>query len=351
MRYKNPVYPCYFADPFVWKHRGRYYAVGTGPISEQASAGEGDFTTYKVGGKEMAIPLLVSSDLVNWKLHGGALEVPSFAVGAVFWAPEVAFDGNAFYLYYSFATEGLNHQIRVAASDKPEGPYKDAGGIMSQGEDCPFAIDAHAFRDDDGQWYLFYARDFLDVDSKARAGTALVMDRLIGMTKLAGETRTVLRAGRDWQRFQANRPMYGKVFDWHTLEGPCVRKHEGLYYCFYSGGCYQGEGYGVDYGIAARVTGPYSDTGNESGPRVLRTVPGHVIGPGHHSIVAGPDDKTEFIVYHAWDGKMTGRRMCIDPLIWTAKGPRCAGPSWEETVVSPARQADSRAVNQKSLLP
>jgi hypothetical protein len=30
-RYANPVYPSYFADPFAWKHGGRYYAIGTGP--------------------------------------------------------------------------------------------------------------------------------------------------------------------------------------------------------------------------------------------------------------------------------------------------------------------------------
>jgi beta-xylosidase len=328
VNYKNPVYPYYFADPFVWKHKGRYYAVGTGPISEKPSAGESDFTTYKINGVEMAIPLLVSNNLVNWKLEGGALIVPPAAAGAVFWAPEVAYDGTRFYLYYSFATGGLHHQLRVASSAKPEGPYTEVGPLLPESDDCPFAIDAHAFRDDDGQWYLFYARDFLDFDKQVRAGTALVMDRLINMTRLAGETRTVLRARCDWQRFQADRSMYGKVFDWHTLEGPCLRKHDGIYYCFYSGGCYQGEGYGVDYGTASKVTGPYCESGNEEGARVLRTVPGKVIGPGHHSIVTGPDDQTEFIVYHAWDPKMTGRRMFIDPLRWTSEGPRCDGPTF-----------------------
>ncbi|HTG44835.1 MAG TPA: family 43 glycosylhydrolase, partial [Verrucomicrobiae bacterium] len=141
--------------------------------------------------------------------------------------------------------------------------------------------------------------------------------------RLAGEEKPVLRARCAWQRFQADRPMYGKVFDWHTLEGPCVRKRQGVYYCFYSGGCYQGGGYGVDYGTAAHVLGPYSDAGNEQGPRVLRTVPGQVIGPGHHSLVLGPDDRSEYIVYHAWDAKMSGRRMHINPLTWTENGPRC----------------------------
>ena len=28
--YTNPVYPGYFADPFVWQYQGVYYAIGTG---------------------------------------------------------------------------------------------------------------------------------------------------------------------------------------------------------------------------------------------------------------------------------------------------------------------------------
>jgi beta-xylosidase len=330
MRWKNPVYPFYFADPFVWKHDARYYAVGTGPISQSLTAAEAELTTARINGREMAIPLLVSDDLVNWRLEGGAYPVPESLKNAVFWAPETAYHNGRFYLYFSCATEGLNHSLRVAVSDRPTGPYEDAGLLLPENDPCTFAIDAHAFRDDDGCWYLFYARDFLDFSGTNRAGTALVVDRLLDMTRLAGEPKTVLRARSDWQRFQSDRPMYGKVFDWHTLEGPCVRKHGGLYYCFYSGGCYQGEGYGVDYGTASTVLGPYSDTGNEKGARVLRTVPGEVIGPGHHSIVLGPDERTEFIVYHAWDPQMSARRMHIDRLEWTYQGPRCVGPTWAE---------------------
>jgi GH43 family beta-xylosidase len=121
--------------------------------------------------------------------------------------------------------------------------------------------------------------------------------------------------------------MYGEVLDWHTLEGPFVQIHGGKYFCFYSGGCYQGEGYGVDYGVADNVIGPYSDEGVDSGPRVLKTVPEKVIGPGHHSIVKGLDDVTDFLVYHAWDPEMKGRRMCIDPLLWESGVPRCVGPT------------------------
>jgi beta-xylosidase len=320
--FANPVYPFYFADPFVWKHDNAYFAVGTGPVQPQATAPAEGFSPLSTSQGLRAFPLLTSQDLQTWTSLGGALDVPDWARHGEFWAPEVAFDGNQFYLYFSVSLSGLNHRLRLATSPTPQGPFQDAGALMPDDDSCPFAIDAHPFQDRDGQWYLFYARDFLDANRGFRAGTALVADRLENMTRLAGKPVTVLRARSDWQRFRANREMYGRIFDWHTLEGPCVRFHDGRYYCFYSGGCYENDSYGVDYGVSDHVLGPYSDEGNESGPRVMKTIPGRMIGPGHQSIAIAPDG-VECFVYHAWDPEMTARRMRIDPLVWTSQGPRC----------------------------
>lgn len=324
LTYTNPVYSGYFADPFVWQHEGIYYAVGTGPVPDRSDSKLAELRAF---------PLLRSHDFVNWESIGGALRVPDFAVGGDFWAPEVAFDNGKFYLYYSVSTEGLNHKLRVAVSSSPEGPFEDVGLLMPHSDDVPFAIDAHPFRDDDGQWYLFYARDFLDQENGLFAGTALVVDRLLNMTILAGEEKVVVRARNNWTLFKAQREMYGKILDWHTLEGPFVRKHEGEYFCFYSGGCYENESYGVDYAVGSSVMGPYADSGNETGARVLKTLAEKVIGPGHHSIAVGPDGR-DYLVYHAWDHAMTGRRMCIDLLLWTEEGPRCAGPTWASQTIS-----------------
>ena len=163
-------------------------------------------------------------------------------------------------------------------------------------------------------------------------GTGLVVDRLLDMTRLAGEGRTVMRARHDWTVFEKNRtmPLYdNQTFpEWHTLEGPFIRKHAGKYYCFYSGANFLTPRYGVDYCVADAIMGPYSDKGAEKGPRVLAAVAGHVRGPGHHSHVLSPDGKTEYLVYHAWNPAMTERQLCIDKLAWTKQGPRCLGPTF-----------------------
>lgn len=311
----NPVYGSYLADPFVWKSGDTYYGIGTGELE----------ATGQTIGK--IFPIVQSSDFVQWQFASNALIRPAPALGTHFWAPEVAAHNGKFYLYYSVGFDDKQHQLRVAISDSPQGPYHDAGKTLIDPKECPFAIDPHPFRDDDGQWYLFYARDFLDESATARAGTGLAARRMHAMTELGRDETIILRASRDWQRFQANRPMYGRTWDWHTLEGPFIRKHAGRYYCFYSGGRWETENYGVDYGVADDVLGPYSDDGNEDGPRVLRTVPGCVLGPGHNSVITGPDGE-DHIVYHAWGKGMKARQMCIDRLQWMPGGPRCDGPTW-----------------------
>ncbi len=310
-RHSNPVYEGYFADPFVWKHNAVYYAIGTGEREATGRTGEHVF------------PVLQSADFFRWKLAGTALERPDRSFGDCYWAPAIASANNRFYLYYSAGHGDKHHQLRVASSHSPSGPYQDLQTPLSRLETCPFAIDPHPFKDDDGQWYLFYARDFLDVGDNARAGTALVVTPMRTFTALAPDEHVVLRAHYDWQRFQSPRQMYGRSWDWHTLEGPCVHKYQGRYYCFYSGGRWENETYGVDYAVADHVLGPYTEAGNERGPRVLRTSPGRVVGPGHNTVVVGPDEKTTYIVYHAWDPGMTARRMYINRLWWTPDGPRC----------------------------
>ncbi|UYZ62099.1 glycoside hydrolase family 43 protein [Hymenobacter weizhouensis] len=320
--YTNPVYAGQFPDPFVLRHKNLYYAFGT--------TGKGRTSDGRI------FTVLTSPNLVDWKPAGGALLPPPEADGADFWAPEVVEHKGTFYMYYSrgggaiAATVG--HRLHVATSRNPAGPYHEVAQIKVPGSQ--FTIDAHPFRDVDGQWYLFYARDFTDTDTANgyRPGTGLVADKLVGMTRLAGQERTIMRARHDWTVFEKNRlmPLYGnQTFpEWHTLEGPFVRRHEGRYYCFYSGANFLTDRYGVDVCVADSVLGPYTDAGAENGARVLHSVPGKVRGPGHHSHIMGPDGRTEYLVYHAWNEAMTERQLCIDPLLWTPEGPRCQGPTF-----------------------
>jgi len=305
LTYTNPVYDQYFADPFVLHHAGRYYAYGTGPASPDG----------------MQFPVLVSDNLVAWTFAGWALQ-PLPGADA-YWAPEVAYSAGVFYLYYSaHGIEGRDHQLRVATSPTPLGPFEDVGHVLTP--ETPFSIDAHPFQDCDGTWYLFYAQDFLTLEGEYRVGTGIVVDRLVEMVRLAGEPHVVVRPHADWQLFEAQRAIYGGVYDWHTIEGPALRVRGGRYYCFYSGGAWHSNNYGVGYVMAEHPLGPYMRPAS-AGP-LLRSVPGQVISPGHNSFVVGPDGK-EYIVYHAWPPDMSARLMRIDRLSWDGAEPVLHGPT------------------------
>jgi beta-xylosidase len=315
--YTNPVYSGSMPDPSVIRHAGWYYAYGTG--NPHMSDGQ-IFTTLR------------SRDLVNWEKLGGALVPPSSDRKLQYWAPEVTEAKGKFYLYYSMGQpEQEKFELRVATSDLPEGPFSDVAKLTDC-ENNRFTIDPFPFKDADGKWYMFYARNFTTTAPGEHPGTALVVDRLLDMTRLEGECQVVVRARYDWTLYEANRRMdaYNATFDWHTIEGPCVVKRDGKYYCFYSGANFKTTRYGVDYVVADKPMGPYRDQGDHA--RVLSGIPDHVRGPGHHSIVMGPDNKTEYVVYHAWDPAMKTRWMCVDELKWTPQGPHCEPTFTTQTI-------------------
>jgi beta-xylosidase len=302
LTYTNPVYGGYFADPFVLRQDGAYYAYGTFPS------------------RSGTIPGLVSTDLVNWRSLGDVLE-PLDPVPENYCAPEVAFRDGRFYMYYSAGgEEGEGHQLRLAVASRPAGPFRDTATILDP--DDPFSIDAHPFCDDDGRWYLFYCRDLLDGD---RVGTGIVVDELPAPDRLAGARRVAVRPYADWNLFLARREMYGRTWDWYTVEGPFVVKRQGRYYLFFSGGAWREPSYGVSYAVADHPLGPWEVCPGD-GPTILRTVPGAALGPGHASIVAAADG-SDWLVYHAWPPDGRARLLRIDRLEWTPDGPRCHGPS------------------------
>lgn len=285
--YTNPVHDRSFPDPFVLKHRGEYFAYSTGLAPDGRVFG-----------------VLRSHDLVRWTEGEGAME-PLGEFHPHYWAPEVTYHNGQFYLYYSVGNETLM-EIRVAIADAPDGVFIDSGRKLTTEE---FAIDPHVVRDTAGNWYLFYATDFL---THTHIGTGTVLDRMLDPFTLAGNPRPVTRAKYDWQVYDPARKEKGGV-RWHTVEGPFVLKRKGVYYQMFSGGNWQNESYGVSFAVSETLVREdewtqFSD-GTTTQP-ILRTIPGRILGPGHNSVAAGPNNRELYCVYHRWN--KTGRVLAID---------------------------------------
>jgi len=93
--------------------------------------------------------------------------------------------------------------------------------------------------------------------------------------------------------------------------------------------------------VADHPLGPWVEP-RSARPTLLRSVPGALLGPGHNSVVTGPDG-ADWLVYHAWDASFTARRMCLDRLDWTPDGPSTPGPTTGPQPVPGATTAARRA--------
>jgi beta-xylosidase len=299
--YANPIQQTFLADPFILKHQGQYYAYGTG----------------STGPNGERFPVMYSDDCDDWKMLGWSL-LPED--GDDFWAPEVAYNDGLFYMYYS--AHGMDgrrgHQLRVAISDSPLGPFYDAETSLVPGE--PFTTDPHPFRAADGQWYIFYAQNFFTEDRGYRAGMGIVVDRMLDMTTLAGTPEIVIRPFADWHLFQAKQRTADGCVDWHAVGGPAVRYHNGRYYCFYYGGGSENTTYGMGYVISDHPMGDYRLPPSGQAP-LLPSNPGIVIAPGQNSFTTSVDDSQELIIYHAWDMVTSAPIMRVDRLEWEGNYP------------------------------
>ncbi len=301
----NPVHPWPCADPFVLKHAGAYWCYCTGQRPDGGAFG-----------------ILHSTDLVHWRDLGSALALLPGG-HTCYWAPEVVYDNGRFYMYYSVGNE-TRMTMRVAVAEQPGGPFVDSGHALTTEE---FAIDGHVFVDDDGARYLFYATDFL---THTHVGTGVVVDRMHDPFHLAGAPQPVTRARYDWQVYDPQRQEKGGV-RWHTVEGPYVLKRKGCYYLMFSGGNWQNVTYGVGYATSDRVLpeGEWEQAadGHKVLP-ILRTLPeAGVIGPGHNSVVRGPDNQQLFCIYHRWSREVNDRVLAIDRMDWVGDRLLVLGPT------------------------
>ena len=127
--YLNPVSTHPFADPFVLKHCGEYWAYPTGFWRDGRCFG-----------------ILRSTDLIHWQEMGSAMD-PLPEGHTCYWAPEVSYGNGRLLMYYGVDHDG-RIQISVAVADPPAGPVVDSGCGQTKA-DC--AIDPRVFIRDDGR--------------------------------------------------------------------------------------------------------------------------------------------------------------------------------------------------------
>jgi len=267
--YTNPL-KVIIGDPYVLKVENRYYLYGT--------------SVPGVGFK-----VWESDDLVNWEEKGIAFS--KFAEGNQwgkkdFWAPEVVYYQDKYYMVYSTRASDGHLKIALAASNSPLGPFVNIKAPLL--DDGFSNIDGHIFVDEDGTPYFFYVRDCSEniIDGK-HMSQIYVQEIAEDLLSLKNEPVLAIQPSQNWE---------GLEDDWQWNEGPFVLKNEGVYYLLYSANYFGSPDYAIGYATSSNPLGPW--TKYEENPILSKNLSIGVSGPGHCSITESPDGSEPFIVYH-----------------------------------------------------
>lgn len=240
---------------------------------------------------------IYSSDMLlgDWKYEGIRLHMPD---QKICWAPSVLEIDGKYYMYYCSVDvdceDEHGHQIRVAVSEKPEGPFEYEETLLP-----PFSIDAHTVQTPSGL-YMFYCNNDYEAE---RAGTKIMCDKMVSPYAMEGNPVCAVPPTLDEEIYMRDRFQPGQ--HWHTVEGAFYFYHEGIHYLMYSGACYQNPTYFIGYCIAR---GPqdidlrqldwekYPDNDTYS-PLLKKNE--FAEGTGHNSVIF--DEGKCYIVYHGRD--------------------------------------------------
>ena len=214
-----------------------------------------------------------------------------------FWAPCVVYEKGRYYMYYSSCRKDCDdmHEqaIKVAVSERPDGGFVYQKTMLK-----PFSIDAHVVKNG-GEYFIFYSTNDYEA---ARAGTYIVVDKMIDMFTAEGNPVAVVRPTLDEEIFMRDR--FRKGQNWHTIEGAFYFRKGDDHYVMYSGNCYQNESYFIGYAHAQGRENDLTKLHFRKHPNDHTYAPllcknSEEAGTGHNSVLA--ENGNYYIVYHARD--------------------------------------------------
>ena len=289
MKIRNPIPIDNIGDPYVLRHGGQYYLYATSHFN--------GFYCWK------------SKNLADWSKPKICYLADERSFGnSCFWAPEVYEFGGRFYMYYTaqwkiYKREEL--RIGVAVAEQPEGPFIDVWEERPMFDFGYGVLDAHILKDGERN-YLYYSRAGANhFVNGAQESEIYVVELGEDWISVKGSGKELLVPEQQWEKQEPERKQF-----WN--EGAFVLKKEGRYHMMYSANYFGSRFYGIGGAVADSPLGPFVKYGDNP---ILATDE-RISGPGHNSVVEGPDGEY-YCVYHAhthYDRPGGDRQVYIAPL-------------------------------------
>ncbi|MDA3881436.1 MAG: family 43 glycosylhydrolase [Prolixibacteraceae bacterium] len=291
----------------IVKCKDKYWVFGTGDgIHAMYST---DLVTWSQGPSPFT-----KTDFPDWinNYVGGATNTSGQKVfSGNFWAPDIIYMNNQYYLYYSCSEWGTMTSTigcvtnKTLDPDDPNYEWVDVGflGIWSYQYGLALnAIDPAITRGNDGKIWMVYG-------SFNEEGIVITeLDSISGKPKTYAGNLPGKSIANSWTGPRAN--------DYAEGEGACMIYRDGYYYLFYNkGGCCAGinSSYYVVMGRSTSPKGPFFDkdgsfmrkSGTKSGGTVVfrhddsRGNDDRYYGPGHIGVYR--EDGVDYVSFHYYD--------------------------------------------------
>ena len=272
-----------------------------------------------------------SEDLVNWGSKHWVYQRPENTWSTdSYWAPEVVFYNDAYYMFYTARDKSGRLLISVAKSDSAAGPYEDVSPEKPVFDFGYAIIDASVFVDDDGRAYMYYAKDVSEniIMNGKHVSQIYGVELSEDLLSIKGEPVLLTSPDSAWENPQES---------WSWNEGPIVLKHNNEYYLAYSANMFESPAYSVGYAKSANPLGPY-EKAQENPILATKQLEG-ISGSGHHSYFNSPDGTELFTAYHTHTvpQKPSGnRQLAIDRALYTEDGKFVVNGPTESYLPAPA---------------
>jgi hypothetical protein len=256
------------------------------------------------------VPIMISSDLVNWVPAGDALPVlPVWAAHGATWSPSVHATATIDTLYFTARDRGTGRQcIGSATASRVTGPYHAAAAPLVCQADLGGDIDPEVFTTSAGASWLLWKNDGNCCDQ-----TVSIWAQPLGIFgQLTGTPTQLLSAAEPWEH--------------GVIENPSVVEHGGVFILIYSAGQWNSSNYATGSAVCIRLDRPCLRLG--TGRPTLAPVTG-TAGDGGDSFFVDRSGVLR-VAFHAWSAGRVGtargsRTMWTAAIGWFGQVPVITG--------------------------